>query len=242
MAMQNFQSIFDHLEELRVRLIRSLLVYIFACCVAYIFSNLVLNFLIAPVGKLYFTSPADAFLAKMILVLFGGFFLGLPFFLVEIWQFVSLGLKDNEKKFVAIFLPLSIAAFFLGALFAYTIIVPMTFRFFMSFTSDNLVPLITVKEYISFVGNLMLAFGVVFQLPLVLMFLTQIGIATPEFLSQKRRYAIAIILIVSMIVTPPDVVSLILMSGPLVVLYEIGIVISRMVFARQEELKRSEHL
>ena len=217
-------SFFGHFDELRARLIKCLLAFFVATCVAYIFVDPVLAFIVKPVGYLIFTAPSDAFIARMSLTFLGGFLLSAPIIIYQIWQFVASGLKDNERKYIVFFAPLSLIFFVMGALFAYVIMIPFALRFLLSFSTDFMLPMITVKNYISFVGTWVVAFGVVFELPLVLMFLAKIGVATPEFLRQYRRHAIVLILIISAILTPPDVVSQILMAVPLMILYEIGIV------------------
>lgn len=229
------KTFFEHLDELRNRLIRSAAAFIISLFVFYTFSNKVLAWIIKPAGKLYFTAPSDAFMAQMTLTVFGGLFMSLPFILFEIWQFIGLALKDEEKKNIFYFFPLSVGLFAAGVAFAYFIVIPFMYKFFLNFSSDLLVPMITVNNYISFIGNMTLSFGVVFQLPLVLVFLAKIGIATPEFLTQKRRHAIVIILIISAIVTPPDIISMFLMSAPLLVLYEIGVLMVRMHYAGQKK-------
>ena len=217
-------SFFGHFDELRTRLIKCLLAFFVATCVAYIFVEPVLAFIVKPVGYLIFTAPSDAFIARMSLTFLGGFLLSAPIIIYQIWQFVASGLKEKEQRYIVFFAPLSLIFFVMGALFAYVIMIPFALRFLLSFSTDFMLPMITVKNYISFVGTWVVAFGVVFELPLVLMFLAKIGVATPEFLRQYRRHAIVLILIISAILTPPDVVSQILMAVPLMVLYEIGII------------------
>ncbi|HBR14423.1 MAG TPA: twin-arginine translocase subunit TatC [Candidatus Omnitrophica bacterium] len=225
-------SFFEHLDELRVRLIKSLGAVIIAACFFYVFIDRTLAWVIKPVGKLVFTSPADAFMARLTLTIFGGFLLALPVVLYQIWRFVAAGLQEKEARTILIFGPASLGLFFLGGLFAYFVAVPMSMNFLLSFSSELMVPMITVKSYISFVGSFILSFGVVFELPLILMFLTKIGIATPAFLVQKRRHAIVIILIVSAILTPPDCVSQLIMAVPLMVLYEVGVLVSKLTYRR----------
>lgn len=221
-------SFVGHLEELRSRLIKSLLAVLVAACFFYAFIDKILVVLIQPVGKVVFTSPADAFVARVTLTLYGGVLLALPVIIYQVWRFVAVGLKDNERKYIFLLAPFSLLFFLAGGLFAYFIMIPVSLRFLLSFSSDFIVPMITIKNYISFVGMMILAFGVVFELPLVLVFLTKIGIVTPQFLAEKRRHAIVFILIVSALLTPPDAVTQIIMSVPLVVLYEIGIVACRL--------------
>lgn len=223
-------SFVGHLEELRSRLIKSLLAVLVAACFFYAFIDRIFVVLIQPVGKVVFTSPTDAFVARVTLTLYGGVLLALPVIIYQVWRFVAAGLKDNERKYIFLLAPFSLLFFLAGGLFAYFIMIPISLRFLLSFSSDFIVPMITIKNYISFVGMMILAFGVVFELPLVLVFLTKIGIVTPQFLAEKRRHAIVFILIVSALLTPPDAVTQIIMSVPLVVLYEIGIMACRLTY------------
>ncbi len=224
-----------HLDELRGRLLKIIITVVLMSIIVYRFIDKILVFIIKPVGQLVFTSPADAFLARITLVFFVGLFLSFPVTLYQIWKFVAVGLKQTEIKYVYFFGPCSFFLFVLGGLFAYFITIPISIRFLLSFSSDFIVPMITIKSYISFIGTMILAFGVVFELPLVLMFLTKIGIATPDFLAQKRRYAVVLILIVSAIITPPDIITQLIMAGPLIVLYEVGILVSRITYREGRE-------
>ena len=225
---------FDHLDELRNRVIKSILAMIAGSCIFYTCIDQILSFIIKPVGKLIFTSPADAFLARLNLTIFGGTFLALPVILYQIWKFIACGLKEHEKKYISRLIPFSLCLFVMGGLFAYFIAIPISMRFFLGFSSNLIVPMITINNYISYVGSLLLAFGIIFEFPLILMFLAKIGIATPTFLIQKRRYAIVIIFIISAILTPPDVFSQLIMAIPLIILYEIGILACKITYREKE--------
>ena len=222
------QSFFDHYEELRNRLIKSIIAVIIGACLFSFILDEVFIFIIQPVGKLVFLAPGEAFVTRIMLTLLGGVFLALPVILYQIWRFVASGLKKNEIKYVSIFAPCSFFLFIIGVIFAYFIAIPISMRFLLSFSTDLIVPMITIKSYVSFVGTMLFAFGIVFELPLVLVFLTKIGIATPAFLIDKRKYATVIILIVSAFMTPPDIVTQIIMAVPLIILYEIGIIASKL--------------
>ena len=180
-----------------------------------------------------FNAPGEAFSAYMILTLWEGFFITLPFLLYQIWAFAWEALTDKERKYIVLFGPLSFVFFIAGVVFAYFVIVPVAIKFLLSFSSTYVVPMISIKSYISFIGNFLLSFGVVFELPLVLVFLVKIGIATPAFLRQFRRHAIMAILIVSAVLTPPDVVSQLLMAVPLVILYELGVLFSVLAYRKK---------
>lgn len=222
------QSFFSHLNELRDRAIKSLVTFTVATLIIWNFLDPVIRYVVKPVGRIVFTSPEEAFGARMTLAMTGGFLFALPVILYHLWKFIALGLSDNERRYIKIFGPLSLFFFFAGSAFGYFVLLPISLNFLLSFSSTWMVPMITVDKYISYVGTIIIGSGVTFELPLVLGFLARIGIATPEFLRQKRRYAYVIILIVAAILTPPDVVSQMILTIPLVVLYELGIFFSQL--------------
>lgn len=222
-------SFFDHVDELRSRIIKSVLSFLILSIVAYQFADRFLAFLVRPIGRVIFTSPSEAFLAKLSITFLAGFFLSLPIVLFQIWRFVYSALTARERKFVLIYGPLSLLLFMGGSAFGYFVMVPVSLNFLMGFSSDVVLPMITVDKYISFIGSFVLAFGITFEMPIVLAFLAQIGIATPEFLRQHRRWAVIIILVVSAVLTPPDVFSQLLMALPLFVLYEASIVVCQAI-------------
>jgi len=153
-----------------------------------------------------------------------------PYIVYQIWAFVGGALKPAEKKFVLIFAPLSLLFFLSGGAFAYFVAVPRAYHFLMSFSSEYLIPMVTVKNYLGFLGHMVLAFGAAFELPLILAFLAKIGIASPEYLRQMRRHAVIIILIAAALLAPPDVISMLILAVPLMVLYEVGIIFMGMTY------------
>ena len=223
----------DHLDELRGRVIKFLVVYIVCCVFAYHFTGSILPYIIKPVGSVVFNAPGEAFSAYMLFTLLVGFVIAMPFFLYQVWSFAWEALTDKERKYILLFGPLSLLFFLGGGFFAYFVIVPIAIKFLLGFSSVYVVPMISIKNYISFIGSFILSFAIVFELPLVLVFLVKIGIATPEFLRQYRRHAIMAILIVSAILTPPDICSQLLMAVPLVVLYELGVIFSLLAYQKK---------
>lgn len=224
----------DHLDELRSRLIKSIIALIVGIVAYYPLISPTLDSLLKPIGQVVYTSPGDALLAQMTVMLIGGLIVASPIVIYQLWRFLSVGLKDNERKNVQLYAPLAGACFLLGVCFAYFVAIPFSIRFLLSMSTPKIVPMITINSYLSFVGTMLLSFGVVFELPLILIFLTKIGIATPEFLIQKRRYAIVFIFIISAIMTPPDVFSQCVMAFPLLILYEIGIIACRLTYRPKE--------
>lgn len=191
-----------------------------------------LPILIKPAGHLVYTTPTEAFSAYMTLSMVLGFLVTLPWTVYQLWAFIASALRERERRFIKIFAPLSLVFFVAGVAFAFFVAIPLTYRFLMSFSSAYMQPMITVNSYLGFMAHMLLAFGVAFELPLILAFLAMIGVATPEFLRQKRRHAIMIILILSMLITPPDVISMLVLAVPLVFLYELGIVMVRFSYKR----------
>lgn len=219
-------SFFDHVEELKQCVVYSVLSILVCSILFSFFSNNILSLVVSPVGSVVFTAPAEAFMAQLILTVFGGIVFSSPIWGFQIWSFVAVGLNEKEQKYVKLFAPFSIFLFLAGVFFAFYFIIPFAFRFLLGFAAENVQPMITIRNYISFVTTLLLAFGVMFELPLVMLFLAKIGIATTEFLKQKRKVAIVVFVILSAFITPPDVVTQVLMAIPLILLYELGIVLS----------------
>lgn len=223
-------TLVEHLQELRGRVIKSVIFILIISCFLYNLVNLLLPNLVKPVGRLVFIAPQEAFIANIKIAFLGGLFLSSPFVLYQVWKFISVGLKPNEKKYALIFGPLSFIFFIFGASFGYFIVVPMGIRFLLGFATDFISPMITISRYISFMGTLTLTFGLVFQLPLISLFLTKIGVVTPAFLSNKRRHAIVFLFILAALLTPPDVITQCLMVAPLLILYELGVVFSKIAY------------
>lgn len=226
-------TILDHLDELRGRVLQFLFVYLVCCVLAYPLTASILSYIIKPVGTVVFNAPGEAFAAYMMLTLLAGFIIALPYFLYQIWAFAWEALTDKERRYIVFVAPLSLVFFLAGGAFAYYVIVPLAIKFLLGFSSPYVVPMISINSYISFVASLVLSFGVVFELPLVLVFLVKIGIATPAFLKHFRRHAVLCILVLSALLTPPDVVSQLLMAVPLIVLYELGVLFSVLAYQKR---------
>jgi len=218
------QSLMNHLEELRNRILCAILLIIACTSLVYSFTSQIMGFLVKSIGKLYFMSPTEAFWVQVKLAFFIGLYCALPFIFYQIWKFVELGLKKDERRFV---LPLTIASFLLfsiGGAFCYFFVIPVAIKFLLSYGSETLIPLISVSKYLSFIGCLVFAFGSTFQLPLILMFLARIGIVDDKKLRKFRRFAILGSFVVGAALTPtPDMVNQTLLALPIIVLYELSI-------------------
>ncbi len=233
----------EHVEELRERLIKSAVAVVVGFLIAWPFKKEILLFLERPLpdnlqGKLIFLSPPEAFFTALKVSFFAGVLIALPFVLYQVWKFIEPGLYEHEKKFILPFILFSVFFFFLGASFAYFVILPFGLRFLLGFMGDLLTPQITIGSYISFVIQLILAFGFVFLLPVVVWLLSKLGVINYRMLERNRKFAILVIFIVAAVLTPPDAFSQVMMALPLIVLYELSIWISKIAGKRAEEINQ----
>jgi len=238
----------SHLEELRTRLIRVFTVVAALFVVCYFFKERLFRILTAPLedilpdkGSMIFTSLPEAFFTYLKVSFFAAVLLSSPYILYQIWKFVSPGLYEKEKRYVAPFVISSTIFFIGGALFAYYIVFPFGFRFFLAFGTEFIKPMLSVREFLSFSMKVLLAFGVVFELPIFMFFLAKIGIVNSRMLVKNRKYAILLAFVAAAILTPPDVVTQVLMAIPLLILYEISVwVVRRGERRKAEEAAREE--
>jgi sec-independent protein translocase protein TatC len=224
-----------HLEELRTRLIRSLIAVGVCFLICYAFKEKLFWIVsrplidVLPQGSfMIFTGLPEAFFTYLKISFFAGLLLASPFVLYQIWKFISPGLYQKEKKYVVPFVITSTLLFVGGVCFAYFLVLPPAYKFFVDFSTDFFRPMFTLKEYLSLTLKLLLAFGIVFEIPVFLFFMTKIGLVDSRTLARKRKYAILIIFIAAAILTPtPDAFTQILMALPMMVLYEVGILVSK---------------
>lgn len=220
--MKNYTFI-QHLEEFRRRILYCLLSLVIFSAVSYAYAGKIIYFLAKPIGKLVFIQPTEAFVAYIKISIFCGFFLSLPVVIYNIWVFIGPGLLPKERHCVLLYAPLSILLFLTGCAFSCFVIIPFGVKFLTSYGSQWLAPMISVGSYITFVSVMIIVFGFVFELPVVISFLSRLGIVNRRMLRKNRRYAILIIFIVAAILTPPDVFTQFMMAVPLLILYELSI-------------------
>lgn len=227
----NNGTLVGHLTELRYRLVRSLWAAFVGMIACYNFTEKIFDLIRAPIapylqgGGLIFTAPMDKFIAHLKLAVFGGVILAFPYIAAQIWGFIAPGLYEREKKYGLAFIVSGSLLFVLGILFSYFIVFPMAFKFLMTYGGDIDKPMISIGEYMSFFVTTSIAFGVAFELPLIIVLLSLFGIVSQKFLKEKRRYAVMGIAIVAAVITPPDLLSMLLMLVPMVLLYEIAVII-----------------
>jgi len=231
----------DHLEELRWRLIWSLIAVAIGTGVGFwlVTRFNVLGILVAPIRpflngtRLKYLSPSEPFFITLKLAVLTGFLMAFPVVMYQVWSFLSPALKKEEKRVIVPSLYLGLGLFGVGVAFCYVIVLPMTLKFTMGFQTESLEQSIVIGEYMGMVLQLLLAFGAVFEMPIVLMVLGALGVVSPEFLSAKRRHAIVIITILCSLLTPGDVVTVtVMMMVPLLLLYEASIFLCKIVYPR----------
>jgi len=235
----NSSSFVGHLSELRSRLVKSFIFLILLFVISYFFSTEIYRFLVQPYAdavldknldrRLIFTALHEAFLTYLKVAFFAAFFITSPFFLIQLWKFVAPGLYKNEKKALFPYLVATPILFILGGFIVYYLIMPLAIKFFLGFETVAEPGVIAIQleakvnEYLSLIMRLIFAFGISFQLPVILSLMARIGIINSEYLRQRRKYFVVIIFALAAILTPPDPITQIGLALPLLLLYELSI-------------------
>ncbi len=236
----------DHLEELRWRLVKSLAAILIGAIITFAFIDPIIAILIKPTEavagdmKLQVLTVQGMFMIKWGMALVGGIILAIPVLTFQLWKFVTPGMYANERKYLGPVILFTFLSFLGGVLFAYYIIIPFSIQFFTGMGYDFVQNNFSINYYFSFITWLMLGAGLIFELPVLVFILSTIGLLTPRFLRTYRRHAIVLILLLSAIITPPDPISLIIMSIPLWGLYEFSIGVSWMVHRRKQKAEAVE--
>ena len=262
----NQMSFLDHLEELRWHLIRAVLAVVIAGGVAFLLKGFIFDVLLFGPSKGDFFSydmlcrisnyigidggfcfeempfriqsrtMGGQFSAHVWTSITAGFIIAFPYVIYEFWKFVAPAMHSNERKYAKGFIFVTSLLFFLGVLFGYYVVTPLSINFLGKYqVSETVFNDFDLSSYISLVRASVLASGLIFELPIVIYFLTKVGVVTPDFLKKYRKYALVIVLILSAIITPPDIVSQIIVAIPVLILYEVSILISKMMYKKEEE-------
>ena len=268
----NEMSFLDHLEDLRWHLIRATLSIVIVGTIAFIFSRSLFKLIIfAPLEMSFPTysflckagqlisvetsfcndtlpmiiqnrTMAGQFSADIWTSILAGFIISFPYVIYQLWKFISPGMHIDERKYSRGFIVISSLLFFIGVLFGYYIVTPLSLNFLANYSISDIVDnQIDIGSYISLVRSAALASGIVFELPIIIFFLTKIGLVTPESLKKYRKYALVIVLVLSAIITPPDIASQIIVAIPILVLYQVSIYISKIV-VRNQKKKEEKHV
>jgi sec-independent protein translocase protein TatC len=236
-----------HLEELRKRLISSFIALAVGFGLSYGFKEKLFLFLSRPLQEhlpegstLQYIGIPEAFLTYLKLSLFGGLFLAMPVIFYQLWRFVAPGLYEREKRYFIPFVFFSMVFFLGGASFCYYIVFPFVFRFFMSFSGGSLLAMPAIKQYLSFATRLLIAFGLVFEMPIFFFFLGRVGLVSYKGLARQRRMAVVLVFLGAALLTPPDVVSQLMLAGPLMILFELSLQIVRITGKKPSEEEQEQ--
>ena len=265
----NEMSFLDHLEDLRWHLIRIVMAVVIVATLVFIFSRFIFNSIIfAPLDMSFPTydflckaatfinfdttfcnekiplilqnrTMAGQFSADIWTAILGGFIISFPYVIYQLWKFISPGLHANERKHSRGFIIISSMLFFIGVLFGYYIVTPLSINFLANYSISEIVDnQIDISSYIALVRSSALASGLIFELPIIIYFLTKIGLVTPEILRKYRKYALVIVLILSAVITPPDIASQVIVAVPILILYQVSISISKIVIRNQKRKEK----
>ncbi|NKC00703.1 MAG: twin-arginine translocase subunit TatC [Pseudomonadales bacterium] len=237
----NEQPFLDHLIELRARILRSFMVVVALFVPIYFFANDLYSFVAAPLmealpegSSMIATQVATPFITPFKLAIYAAIFVGVPFWLHQLWSFISPGLYRHEKRFAVPLLLSSILLFYCGMAFVYYLVFPLVFTFFVSVSPEGVPMMTDIAYYLDFVLKMVIAFGIAFEIPIATMLLAMTGVASADTMAHKRPYVIVGCFIVGMLLTPPDVVSQLLLAIPTWLLFELGILLARVVEKRSE--------
>ena len=236
-AVSDKMPFMEHLGELRVRIMRSLIALLAGLLIAFPFASTIVDWLARPIQQtgntLVFLAVTEAFWVQMKVALFVGLFAAAPAILWQVWAFVAPGLYGHEKKYAAPFVIIGSLLFIGGGAFSLLVVTPNAVKFLLSYSRPGLQPMISIGSYIDFLLKFTLAFGAVFEVPLAMTLASRMGLVTPKALAKNRKYAVLGAFIAAAILTPtPDIINQSLMAGPIIVLYEFGIVAAR-IFGRR---------
>jgi len=230
-------SLVGHLTELRNRLIYSIIVLLLTIVLCFEFSEDFVRGIIniTPETNFIYITPAELFMAYLKIAIIGGFVISAPFILFQVWSFVSPALESKGKRYLRLALFVGGGFFIIGVVFSYFVVVPTMIAFFTGFQIEEIQAAISFDSYLTFVINTLLSFGLIFELPILMLLLTKFNIVKIDFLKQNRKYFILLIFIVAAFLTPPDVISQILLAIPMLLLFEVGIILSMLVNNKNEK-------
>lgn len=235
-------SFVEHLEELRRRLFFSALAVVIAAIGSYFFIDFIIDLIEAPARGLDFIyiSPPELFVAYMRIAVICGLALASPVVLYQFWKFVKPALNKREQRYLLFALYMGVVFFAVGVTFAYIMVLPLALEFFVRIAAPGIEPLFSFSYYLGFVTSVLLAFGIVYQLPLLVVLLGSLGLVTPAFLRKHRKLVLLAIVVLSAFLTPPDVVSQMMLAGPIMLLYELSIVLTALITRKRRKKEQEQ--
>lgn len=230
-------TLVEHLTELRNRIVTMVIIFIIAVLGSYNFSEFLVTDMITlvPDLNLVFISPAELLMSYIKIAIVIGLAVSAPFLISQIWLYISPGLEKKERRTIIAALVFGAFFFIIGAVFAYVMVLPLMINFFVGFKIEGIEEMISFASYLSLVMNTVISFGLIFEMPSIMMILTRFGIVQVSFLKKNRKYMILVIFIVAAVLTPPDIISQSLLALPMVLLFEIGILLSSIVARKKKK-------
>ncbi|MCA1753468.1 MAG: twin-arginine translocase subunit TatC [Spirochaeta sp.] len=235
-------SFLEHLEELRKRLFISALAVVLAAIGSYFFIDFIVDLIEAPARGLDFIyiSPPELFVAYMRIAVICGLAVASPVFLFQFWKFVKPALDKREQRYLLFALYMGVVFFAIGVGFAYIMVLPLALEFFVRIAAPGIEPLFSFSYYLGFVTSVLLAFGIVYQLPLLVVLLGSLGLVSPPFLRKHRKLVLLVIVLLSAFLTPPDVVSQMMLAGPIMLLYELSILLTALITRKRRKKEQEQ--
>jgi len=216
----------EHLQTLRAAIIKVLIVIGISFMISYFYAEQIISFITAPTGKLYYLSPTEVFFSYLKISFIVGIVLALPFILYQIWAFIVPLLSKNRKTALVLLVTSSLVLFIGGLTFSYFFVLPAALKFFIGFATEDLKPMISLGQYLSFFISFLLPFGVIFELPLLLIILGKVGLISSTLLQSKRKVVLVLVFVAGAVISPtPDIFSQVMIAVPLLIFYESSIVI-----------------
>lgn len=248
-GMSQAASVLAHLSELRRRATIAIVVYAIGVMVLMNFSDVVFDFISLPIRNalppdtpLVFLNAPDVFFTYLKIALLLSLFVTAPVTLYQLWAFVAPGLYQHERKAFVAYFAGSLGLLMAGGAFAFYVVFPLIFEFFLGFSTDTIQAMPAIKEYLSLVMKLLLAFGLSFQIPIIIMLLVRLDIVDAEALAEKRRYVFVWAFVFAALLTPPDVISQVLLGVPMLLLYEVGLLLAKIKESKQSSQSQESNL
>lgn len=230
------QNFWEHVAELRKRLIFSILSLIPAFIVSFIFSDRIIDLISRPVGQLYFFSPTEAFSVRLKVAFLSSILVAMPFIVYQGWKFIEPALYSHEKRAVFWGLFFSLLMFYLGSALSILVVSPYGIKFLMQFGGENLQPMIRAAEYLDFLLYMTIAFALLFQTPVIMVILSRMGIINPYQISRYRKHIIFALFVIAAIITPSvDAFGMLALALPLILILEVGLIISKVVYRKRRQ-------
>ena len=235
------KSLVQHLADLRNCIVISILAWLVGGIICFQYVDQIFVLITKPFGvkNLVYIAPAEGFLTYLKLAILGGMILASPVILYQFLRFVMPGLYKKEKIMLFTLIPGAVLMMLGGIAFGYYVMLPVALKYLLNFGTLNVQPMLSVQKYIGFVSTTLFIMGIIFEVPLIIVGLTRFGIVTPQFLRKNRKYAIVLATIIGAILTPPDVISQVMMAGPLILLYELSIWLSYFFWRKKKKAKES---